>query len=143
MPEQLSYLFAEAQSWWLAEESGPGLLFAVRMLSAALGLFAAWSWVMLARTPIVDSAWEDCHRRRFGAVCRAVALSLGLACGYFVAGGVFEIERTSSPHRLIVGNVAWATLFLALSLMAIFMRFMFTRKVVVKAQRIQARQERA
>lgn len=143
MRETLTHVFAQAQSWWLAEESGPGLLFGVRMLSATLALFAAWGWVMLARTPTVESTWEDCHRRRFGAVCLAVALGLGLACVYFVAGGVFEIERTSSPHRLIAGNLAWTVLFLALALAAIFLRFMFTRKAAVKGLRIQARQDRA
>ncbi|WP_414656764.1 hypothetical protein ACINK0_11380 [Deinococcus sp. VB343] len=141
MPETFAQLFAAAQSWWLTEESGPGLLFGIRMFTATLSLFASWAWLMLARTPIVESTWEECHRQRFRLVCYAVAVGLLLSCGYFLAGGVFESERTSSPHRLLVGNLAWSATFLPSILFAVYVRFMFTRKVAIKGRRIQKARE--
>lgn len=137
----MSELFAQAQSWWLTEESGPALLFGVRMVTATLSLFASWAWWMLSRTPIVESTWEECHRQRFRLACAAIAFGLLLCCGYFLAGGLFEGERTSSPHRLIVGNLAWSLTFLPSILFAVYMRFMFTRKIAVKVRRIQEARE--
>lgn len=101
MPE----LLLTAKAWWLDAAAGPDLLFTVRIFSGGLNgvafLIALWNAV---HGNELEGTWDRATCRRFQVLTwlRAAAL-LGVAL-YFMAAAFFEVERTSSPHRLLVGN---------------------------------------
>lgn len=124
------------RNWWLESAGDPALLFMVRILSCVLALMASGVWLMLGlKTPISESTWARRDIRAFRVVVTCVGLALLVAAAYYFTAGMIEQARTSSPHRLIVANVANATLFLSLSLLGAFLRLAFTRKRAIKAAR--------
>lgn len=126
--------------WWLAEESGPSLLLAVRVVSAVAFIGAGVSWRGLAHVPVFERTWSKSEARRFRFLVAGVSFGAFAVAAYFVTAGILEAERTSSPHRLIVGNAAFAMLSTPLAWFGYFLRLTFSRKAVSVAR--QAVEER-
>lgn len=133
-------LFYGLRLWWVGEESGPTLLLGVRMFSAVAFLGAGISWRCLSAAPIFERTWSKREARTFRLLAAGVCFGAFACAAYFVLAGVLEAERTSSPHRLIVGNAAFACLSLPLVLLGYFLRLAFARKAVdVARQAVEAR----
>lgn len=134
-------MFEVLRDWWITPASDPLLLLVVRIASTVFALLCAWAWRRLAHVPILEATWEARDVRTFHRVARVLMWwALLMAC-YTLMGGILEAERTSSPHRLLVANVALASLLLPTTLLGIFLQFVYTRKTAVKVK--QARQEAA
>ena len=115
--------------------SGPSLLFGARMITSSLATLAAIAALLNAWKPNeIESTWdkEDCKRFAVIGWMRAVAL-IAVAL-YYLCAGVFEVDRTSSPHRLLVGNIAMSSLFLGLWIDSVAWRFHYRRKRVINGK---------
>lgn len=120
------------QSWWVSFADGPELLFSLRVVSCVLACLSAILWWRLARTPILESTWRERDHRAFRTIVTLVALGVTMYAIYFALAGTLEFQRTSSPHRLIVGNTAAILTFAPLGALALFLRFVFTRKAAIR-----------
>lgn len=122
-------LFLALQAWWLENAAGPELLFGVRIISGALA-FMAFSATLLntIRPNEIEHTWDKADNLRFCIIAWVKVLGCLGAVLYFVGAALFEAERTSSPHRLLVSNTWVGILFFGLFLDAVAWRFHYLRK---------------
>ena len=121
-----------ARTLWLESAGGPELLAGCRMITGALSAMAAGAALLNSLRNIeLEAIWtrEDC--RRFRIIGWLRTLGLVLAALYFFCAGVFEIDRTSSPVRLMVGNVAFSVMFLGSLLDSLAWRNHYKRKRMI------------
>lgn len=129
------------REWWYAAESGPDLLFWIRLGVGALLLFAvlmaAWA---VAQPPEREGTWDAAQYRRARFMNLWRVLGLLLLLTYVLTAGVLESERTSSPHRLIFANIAQAFVGCWQLFDMIFWRWHYTRKPeVLQEQAVRVR----
>lgn len=128
-------LFTAAQELWLGSSAGPQLLASARMVTGALSaLAAAAAFQNAVRDLELEATWTRSDRTRFRIINWIKVLGLILSALYFFCAGVFELERTSSPHRLVVANVAFSTVFLGSFLDSLYWRNHYRRKRQIKGQ---------
>lgn len=121
--------FLLIQAWWLDAASGPALLSGFRMVSSALAALAAIAAIANAWKPNeLEATWSDEDCRRFKLISWLRALSLIAVASYYFCAGLFEAERTSSPHRLLVGNISMSSLFLVSLMDSVAWRAHYRRK---------------
>lgn len=117
------------REWWYAAESGPQMLFWVRLGVASiilLALFmACWAVVKPAER---EGSWDAAQYRRARFMNGWRVLGLLLLLAYLFMAGVLEVERTSSPHRLIFANIGQAIMGGWQLFDMIFWRWHYTRK---------------
>lgn len=134
-------MYETLRDWWVNAATGPTLLVCIRMVTTVLALTCAAAWWKLLHTPILEATWEHRDVRMFRIVARVLVCGALLVACYTFSAGVFEIERTSSPNRLLIANSVQAVLLVPLTFMGIFLQFVYTRKVATKVK--QARTEAA
>lgn len=125
-------MFETARELWLQSASGPELLAGCRMVTGGLSLMAAGAALQNSlRSLELEATWtqEDC--RRFKIIGWLKTAGLVMAALYFFCAGVFEVDRTSSPVRLLVGNAAFSTMFLGSMLDSLAWRNHYRRKRIL------------
>lgn len=122
-------LFLRVQEVWLMSVGGPEILGFFRVITGTLSLLAAGASVRNAVANLeMESTWTPWDCKRFKVINWIKTLGLILAALYYFCAGLFEIDRTSSPLRLILGNVAFSVMFLGILMDAQAWRVHYKRK---------------
>lgn len=117
------------REWWNAAESGPELLFWVRLGVSAILLPALGMALWAVAQPVErEGTWDAAQYRRARFMNGWRVLGLLLLLTYLFTAGMLEVERTSSPHRLIFANIGQAVLGGWQLFDMIFWRWHYTRK---------------
>lgn len=125
--------FDAVRALWLQSVGGPELLAGCRMVTGGLSAMAAGAALQNSlRSVEVEAIWGPRDCRRFQIIGWLRTIGLVMAALYFFCAGVFEVDRTSSPVRLMVGNVAFSLMFLGSLLDSLAWRNHYKRKRMIK-----------
>jgi len=117
------------REWWLASAGDAMLLFLLRMTTASLALIACTlAWQNVIRPNEWERTWANGSYARLRVLNGMRAMFLTLCAVYFVGAGALEWERTYTPVRLVLGNVAFLGLFAWHAFDQLFWRLHFYRK---------------
>lgn len=122
-------LYLQLQELWLGSAGDPALLYVIRTICGAIAALTAMAVTLNAARPNrLEQSWRGNECRVDQVTGWMLAVGLWGLTAYFFAAATFEMERTSTPNRLLFLDVFLTLINVSVLLRAVANRTRYSRK---------------
>lgn len=134
--EQFSPTYYAVQAWWLSEAMSSQPLFMMRAVAGTTSFIATLVSIYNLRHPNeLEHTWNKDIFKRFAVISTIKALGFMGICLYYLCAAILEVDRVTSPHRLLVLGTAVSLVVMGYLMDALFWRVHYLRKRSILSKR--------